>query len=132
MSARRYDVTIEQGATWITTVRLKDNSGAWRNLSGYSAGMMIRPSLDSRATGSVLQHLTTENGQIIIGDSVGTLYLTLPDTATATLGNKYISNAVYDLELYGPTQYTGSALLPTMGSERVLYGTVFISQEVTS
>jgi hypothetical protein len=42
MSAGRYDIVLEQGATFDLPLRYKDPTGVGVNLSGYSARMQVR------------------------------------------------------------------------------------------
>ncbi|GAA4626653.1 hypothetical protein GCM10023196_035750 [Actinoallomurus vinaceus] len=114
MAAAPYDITIEQGATWRTTLTVKDATGAAVDLTGYSARMQIRPSVEST---TVLLELATGSGITITGPA-GQIALVI--TATATTGINW-TGAVYDLELTAP----GGDVT------RLLQGRVALSPEVT-
>lgn len=127
MPGHRLDLTIEKGASWINTLYLTDADNNTRDLSGYTAGMMIRP---SKTSNTVLQYLSTASGNIIIEGTAGRIYFYLSPEQTATIGSTYMAKGEYDLELYGPTNCTIEGL-PTLGVERVIYGVVSFINEVT-
>lgn len=64
-----------------------------KSLVGYTARMQIREKLASSTT---VYELTTENGGIILNDTLKTITLTIPATTTAGFTFK---TAVYNLEL---------------------------------
>lgn len=115
MSAGTYDFYIEQGATFTKTVTWKDSNGSPINLTGYTARMQFRPSVNSS---TVLASATTENGKIVLGGGDGTIAITFSATDTAAFG--FIS-AVYDLELASSGGFV----------TRLLEGGVEVSKEVT-
>jgi hypothetical protein len=92
MAATTYDILIEQGATLQPVVTYKE-SGAAINLTGYTARMQVRSTLESA---EALIELTTANGRIALGGSAGTITLTISATDTAALT---AGRGVYDLEL---------------------------------
>jgi len=110
-----YDFTLYQGATFSRVITWKEDSDNLIDLSGYTARLMARESLDAD---EVFLNLTTENGGIVLGDEDGTITLSISaaDTSaiTATAG-------VYDLELI-----SGSGIVT-----RLLQGGIVISKEVT-
>jgi hypothetical protein len=114
MAATTYDILIEQGATYSQVITYKDN-GVAVNLTGYTARMQVRATLESAST---LVELTTENSRIALGGTAGTITLTIAaaDTAALTSGR-----GVYDLELV-----SGSGIVT-----RLLQGAVTISRNVT-
>jgi hypothetical protein len=114
MAAAPYDITIEQGATWRTTLTVKDSTGAVVDLSGYTARMQIRPSVEST---TVLLELATADGITITGPA-GQIALVI--SAAATTGIAW-TGAVYDLELTAP----GGDVT------RLLQGRVAVDREVT-
>ncbi len=118
MTAGRHDFTIEQGATWRTTIEWRDEVGALVPLAGYQARMQARRATD---TPEVLVELTTENGRIALA-SPGVIALTLPAADTAALDWRTAGrSARYDLELVAPD---GTVT-------RLLKGTLSLDPEVT-
>jgi len=114
MAATTYDILIEQGATYSQVITYKDN-GVAVNLTGYTARMQVRATLESAST---LVELTTANSRIALGGAAGTITLTIAaaDTAALTSGR-----GVYDLELV-----SGSGIVT-----RLLQGVATISRNVT-
>lgn len=113
MTAGKYPLTIEQGATLAQVFTWRDSSDALVNLTGYTARCQVRRTLSDPDT---LLSLTTENGGITLGGSAGTIQLNASATATAALSGK----GVYDLELISGSTVT-----------RLIEGTVYFSPEVT-
>ena len=114
MSATTYDILIEQGATFSQLVTYKE-SGVAVNLTGYTARMQVRSTLESAST---IVELTTANGRIALGGAAGTITLTISATDTAALT---AGRGVYDLELV-----SGSGIVT-----RLLQGVATISRNVT-
>lgn len=126
MAAGRYNITIEQGATYDLNVQYVDSNSAPINLSGYSARMDIRPSVVSETIylrlSSSLQvdgtgiRFTGESGTLPL--SSGSIYVYVSADNTSALS---FDQAVYDLELTSGSVVT-----------RVLQGNVKLSKEVTN
>jgi hypothetical protein len=114
MAATTYDILIEQGATYSQSITYKDN-GVAVNLTGYTARMQVRATLEAAST---LVELTTANGRIALGGAAGTITLTISATDTAALTS---GRGVYDLELV-----SGSGIVT-----RLLQGVATISRNVT-
>lgn len=114
MTAGVYDITIEQGATFPFVVAVQDENGAPRPLTGYTAKMQVRPTVDSSTK---ILDLSTGGSGIVIDEPNGTITITVTATATALLN---FTTAVYDLEI------TSGATV-----ERILEGNVTLSKEVT-
>ena len=114
MAAGVYDITVEQGVTFVLPITWKDSSGTPVNLSGYSARMQIREEYDSQET---LVSLTSPSGGIVLGGALGTIVVTIAASVTQTLR---LSSGVYDLEVE-----IGGVVT------RLLQGAVTISREVT-
>jgi tRNA threonylcarbamoyladenosine modification (KEOPS) complex Pcc1 subunit len=114
MAATTYDILIEQGATFSQLVTYKE-SGVAVNLTGYTARMQVRSTLESAST---VVELTTANGRIALGGAAGTITLTISATDTAALT---AGRGVYDLELV-----SGSGIVT-----RLLQGVATISRNVT-
>jgi hypothetical protein len=115
MAAGKYDFYIEQGATFNRTIVWKDSSEDPVNLTGYTARMQVRKTVNSDTT---ILSLTTENGKIALGGALGTITLTLAPADTETLESFC---GVYDLELKSGSDFV----------TRLLEGQVTISREVT-
>ena len=114
MSATTYDILIEQGATYSQVITYKE-SGVAVNLTGYTARMQVRSTLESAST---IVELTTANSRIALGGAAGTITLTISATDTAALT---AGRGVYDLELV-----SGSGIVT-----RLLQGVATISRNVT-
>lgn len=111
--AGKYDIVIEQGATFSRVITWKDASGTPVDLTGYSARMEVRNSV---ASGQPILALTSGQG-ITLGGTAGTITLSISAVDTAALD---FSNARYDLELV-----QGSNV------KRLLKGTVTLDREYT-
>lgn len=114
MSAGRYDITIEQGATYAQTFTWTDDAGDPVNLTGYTARMKIKTAKGATANIASL----TDAAGITLGGAAGTIAVTLTATVTAAYTFK---RAVYDLELVNGDTVT-----------RLLEGDVILSKEVTT
>lgn len=93
MVAGVYDIVCEQGASFLRTLVWQDENETPINLTGYTARMQVRPTVQSN---TVLVSLTTENGAITLGGATGEVRLELTATQTNALP---AGRAVYDLEL---------------------------------
>jgi hypothetical protein len=107
-----------QGATFTRTLTWTDSAKKARDLTGYTARMQVRSSVESS---SVIVELTTVNGKITLGtttDTKGQVTLLLSATTTAALTP---GQYVYDLELV------------SAGGEvtRLLEGNFVVKAEVT-
>lgn len=114
MAAGKYNIIIEQGATFRLPLTWKSSDGAPYDLTGYTARMQVR---QYKEAGTALVNLTTENGGIALGGIAGTVVVTISATTTATLP---ACEGVYDLELINGSTIT-----------RLLEGKATISREVT-
>lgn len=115
MPAATYDLFVEQGATFIKTITWKDSAGDEVNLTGYTARMQFRSSVNSS---TILASATTEDGRIVLGGAAGTIAITFDADDTAAFN--FVS-AVYDLELESAAGFV----------TRLLEGGVEVSKEVT-
>jgi len=111
--AGKYDITIEQGATFTLSMTVKKN-GSPVDLTGYTARMQARPHAGSSA---VYLDLSSVN-KITLGGPAGTIVISLTAAETAALPT---GTFVYDLELISPLGVT----------TRLLAGRVVVSAEVT-
>ena len=114
MPAGTYDLTVECGATFDTTFTWTTSAGSAVNLSGYTARLQIRESVDAAAT---LVSLTSSSG-ITLGGAAGTIQVVISATATAAITAR---TGVYDLELV-----SGGGVVT-----RLLEGSVVFVPEVT-
>lgn len=113
--AGELNLVIEQGATFDPVFTWKDQNGLPINLTGFTARMQIRETVDSVA---VLHELTTENGGLTLGGSAGTITVQISATDTAAFD---FEQAVYDLEVEAANG----------GVTRLLRGFATLSKEVT-
>lgn len=114
MTAAKYDITIEQGATFAMTLTWRDESNALINLTGYSARMQVRQSISAPQT---LLSLTSGSG-ITLGGAAGTIAISATPAQTGAINSM---TGVYDLELE-----SGAGVVT-----RLLEGNVTISKNVT-
>ena len=111
----RFDIEINQGATYELTVTWKDSTGAAINLTGYSARMQVRETYSSAST---IVSLTNGSG-ITLGGAAGTIAILISATTTAALTAPF--SGVYDLELVS----AGGVVT------RLLQGAATVTPEVT-
>lgn len=88
--------SIEKGATYRHTLYWKDKSGVAIDLTGCSAKMQVRESVDSSV---VLLELSSANGGITITPLTGKIDLYLSDENSTLLVGL---GGIYDLEIYWP------------------------------
>mgnify|MGYP000099509514 CR=1 FL=1 len=112
MAAAKYDLTIEQGATFTLNLVWKSAGGTPNDLTGYSARMQIRASASSPTTIANLVSPT----DIVLGGALGTIVITISAAQTAEMTR----GGVYDFELVNGSVVT-----------RLIYGSVSLSKEVT-
>lgn len=93
MVAGVYDIICEQGASFVRTLVWADENETPINLTGYTARMQVRPTVQSN---TVLASLTTELGGIVLTPATGEIKLELSAAQTNALP---AGRAVYDLEL---------------------------------
>lgn len=107
--AAKYDIVIEQGATFTRTVTF---TAGIADLTNYSARMQVRRRISDTDT---LLDLTVGNG-ITMTTTAITITVEAEDTAALNF-----DSAVYDLEIESPDGVV----------TRLLYGPVVLSREVT-
>jgi hypothetical protein len=112
MAGNVYNITAEQGSTFILSFDIKTDGTAW-NLTGYSARMQVRTSVSSSAT---LLNLVSPTD--ITLTSAGLVTVTVSATTMATVA---AGKWVYDLELVSPTGIV----------EKPLKGSFIVQAEVT-
>lgn len=124
MAAGKYDINIEQGATYNEsfTWRVDDGStpptGPIVDLTGCTARMQIR---QTQSTATYFIELTTENGRITLYPGAADPNIELNISATDTALLTFTTAAVYDLEIVTAAGYV----------TRVLKGAVTLDKEVT-
>lgn len=116
MPAKKLDITIEQGATFVMNLTWKNPAGSPVNLTGYTAKMQARLKYSDTAA---LVTFSTTDGTITLGGAAGTVAVS--GLATMSGITKPVIG-VYDLELTETS--TGKVT-------RLLQGRAFISPEVT-
>jgi hypothetical protein len=114
IDAGQHDIAIYKGATFSKVLTWK-SGGTEVNLTGYTARMQVRESIDSDSS---FISLTTENGGITLGGSAGTVTLSIAAATTAAYAPL---RGVYDLELIS----SGGIVT------RLLQGSVVLHAEVT-
>lgn len=118
MSAHKYKLEIDQGATFDKTITWKTGTKANAvpvDLTGCKARSQFRESVESEV---VLLELTTENQRILLGGPTGEIRILISATDTAAIG---WTSGVYDLEIEFPD---GTVV-------RRIAGSVVVSPEVT-
>lgn len=111
----KVNLDINQGATFRHRFTWKDGKGRAINLTGYTARLQARESIESAVA---VVTLTTENGGITLGGNAGTIALFISSEDTALITTKKM---VYDLELEAPN---GDVV-------RLVGGSINVSFEVT-
>ena len=113
MTAGRYDMTIEQGATFYLPLTYSDSNGSAIDLSTYTAMLQVRRT----PTTPVVTELSTENDRIVLGGADGSITLSMlaEDTADLPAGSYR-----YDLVLTSGASKT-----------RLLEGTCTVKPRIT-
>jgi hypothetical protein len=126
MPAGKYNIIIEQGATYDVEIQYKDANNDNIDLTGYSGRMQLRPSIGSTSSYLCLSSsLQPDRTGINFSGSSGTnspvsgtigIYISAATSSLLTF-----STAVYDLEIQSGSVVT-----------RLLQGNVQLSKEVTT
>jgi len=109
MSAGKYNITLDQGSTFVLQVTLEQPAGTPINLSGYTVRSQIRKSYSDTLIGAFTCALVTP--------ASGIFQMALTATQTKLLTE---AEYVYDVEIS-----IGSTVT------RVLEGIIYVSPEVT-
>lgn len=117
MNPKGFPLQLVQGATWTKEITYLDPDENAVNLSGYTAAMMFRDTVE--ATGSPIISLTTSNNSIVINGANGTITPIISSTITAGLNPG--DTLYYDLFIYSNTGI----------ATRLLSGTACVSGSVT-
>ena len=126
MPAGRYNLLIEQGATFEIELQYKDSNGAVVDLTGYSGRLQIRPSIGSptaylclssslQPDGTGLNFSGSNGSTPPTSGSIG-VYISAATSSMLTF-----NTGVYDLEIASGSFVT-----------RLLQGNVQLSKEVTT
>ena len=126
MPAGRYNLLIEQGATFEIEVQYKDSNGVVVDLTGYSGRLQIRPSVGSptaylclssslQPDGTGLNFSGSNGSTPPTSGSIG-VYISAATSSLLTF-----NTGVYDLEIQSGSFVT-----------RLLQGNVQLSKEVTT
>jgi hypothetical protein len=126
MSAGRYDITLEGGATFDLPIRWTDSSGTPVSLVGYSAHMQVREAPGSTVRLEFTSNLTSSGFIFLAGPAErredganGNLRIFMSSANTSGLGR---FSGRYDLELHNSEGYT----------TRLLEGQFRIEPEITA
>jgi len=113
--AGRYDITIEQGATFVFDVQVNNTNLA----TGYTARMQGRTSHPATST---VFNLTTANGGIALTHQGNHSHITITMSAATTAAISAPMAGVYDIEY---EQTSGTVVT------RILEGSFYVTPEVT-
>jgi len=117
--ASNYNITIDQGTTFVLVITYADSANAPINLTGFTARMQARAKYTSPNPPLFDVSTTIVSGTgIVLGGVAGTITVTLTATVTAAL---VAGQYVYDLELL-----SGGGIVT-----RLIEGRCLISPEVT-
>jgi hypothetical protein len=113
-----HNIKVDQGATLSFGVIRKDYKKRVLPLTGYTARLQVRTTIDSP---TVILELTTENGGLTIDGPRVLIDVFATDTQTGAIP---VGKYVYDLEVVSPVE-DGSIV------ERMIKGSFTVSGEVT-
>ncbi len=117
--AGRYDLTIDQGSTFLRTFIYKDSTGAVQDLTGHTAAMMIRKTHNAKGV-PTFDGSSFPGALTIPNPTDGKIILTLTDEETQAFPAPF--EGVWDLEL----ELTAGTVVT-----RLLEGIVTITPNVT-
>jgi hypothetical protein len=121
MAAGKYNIVIEQGATYDITIAYKDSNNDPIDLTGFGGRMQIRPSIGSTTTYLCLSSSLQPDGtglEFLSPTTSGSIKVYISAASSSLLT---FDQAVYDLEIA-----SGSYV------NRILQGGVKLSKEVTT
>jgi hypothetical protein len=126
MAAGKYNIVIEQGATYDVELQYKDSNNSPIDLTGYTGRMQLRPSIGSTSSYICLSSTLQPDGTgLNFSGSSGTLSPVLGTIgiyiSAATSSLFTFDKAVYDLEIQSGSVVT-----------RLIQGNVQLSREVTT
>lgn len=114
MTARKFDIKLEQGASFVMTLIYKDAEGVPIDVTGSDARMQIREA----AGGRIFASADIANGRITLAAG-GKITVQIPYAETAKV---QVQRGVYDLFLISPSG---------THAERLIYGDVLINASIT-
>lgn len=114
MVTTKYDITIQQGASFQRTIAALNQDKTVKSLVGYSARMQIRPTVGSA---TVLLDANTANGMLTVNGVAGTVSINVGADITTPMT---WTTGVWDIEAY-----LGNTVI------RLAEGFASLSQEVT-
>ena len=113
-----HNFTCNQGATFSRTITWKDSANAAYTLTGYTARMHVRETVENANT---VITLTTANSRITLGNTVSTKGQITLTISAADTANLVPAIYVYDLELVS----SGGVV------DRLIEGNFVVKAEVT-
>ena len=119
MAAGKYSFSLEQGVTLSRLIQWLDSTGTPIPLTGYTARMQIRSTIESDTVILSITSTYSENGVLTIAEATGKILIYIPASVTATFTSHRM---VYDLEIVNTD--TGEVI-------RLLEGKIKLSEEVT-
>jgi hypothetical protein len=115
-TANYYDIIVDQGATLLRSIAVKNSAKKPITITGYTARMQVREKTSSM---SVVLTLTTENGGIEINGTAGSILIIASPSQTEALE---IGKYTYDLEV----EETSTGIVT-----KVIQGNLVVRPEVT-
>lgn len=113
-SSQNFGLVLIQGSYLIRTITYYDYNGNVIPLTGYTADMIFRNTIDD--TGTPIIEASTSNGQIAINASAGTITFTITSTQTSLLSNG--QTMVYNLFITSP----GGIVTALLGGSAICQG----------
>lgn len=114
--ATKFNLNIDQGSRYSKVVQVNDDAGDPRILTGYSAELHIKRTIDSPTT---LLELSSPASGLTINAIAGQITITISTAQTTAMT---WATGVYDLRITDGTSE----------SERILEGDVSVSPQVTT
>lgn len=111
-----YDIIVDQGATLLRSLAIKNSSKKPISVAGYTGRMQVREKLPST---TVILTLTTANGGLELNATAGTVLIIASPAQTAALDP---DSYVYDLEL----EETATGVVT-----KIIQGNLTVRPEVT-
>lgn len=96
MSAGKYKIVCEKGATFDLQIQWKDSTGQYIVISSYTAKLQVRT---DKSSDTIVTEMSTTNGRITL-HTEGLIKLNMPANLTDTIP---ALNYIYDLELISPS-----------------------------